>query len=126
MARIALGKRTGSFSQGISTTGKRTIYVAGQVGTDESGEVVSKTDVGAQTRQIFKNMAAILAEGGATLRDVVKITTYMVDMSRYAEFSAVRAEVFDGQYPASAAVGVATLVLPEYLIEIEAIAVVDE
>ena len=126
MARVELGKRTGSFSQGISTTGKRTIYVAGHVGTDESGEIVSKTDVGAQTRQIFKNIAAVLAEGGATLQDVVKITTYMVDMSRYSEFSTVRAEVFDGKYPASAAVGVAALLLPEYLIEIDAIAVVDE
>jgi enamine deaminase RidA (YjgF/YER057c/UK114 family) len=70
-------------------------------------------------------MAAVLAEAGASLKDVVKITTFLVPMERYAEFAAVRAEVFDGQYPASSTVGVPTLVSADYLIEIEAIAAVD-
>ena len=59
------------------------------------------------------------------LKDVVKITTFIVPMDRYSEYAAVRAEVFGGQYPASSTVGVASLVSPDYLIEIEAIAVVD-
>ena len=87
--------------------------------------LVGRDDVGAQTRQIFENIAAVLAEAGATLKDVVKITTFIVPMERYGEFSAVRAEVFEGQYPASATVGVASLVSPDYLIEIEAIAAVE-
>lgn len=125
MARVELGKRTGSFAQGIAVEGKRLIFVSGNVATDANGQLVGKGDVGAQTRQIFANIAAVLAEAGATLQDVVKITTYIVPMDRYAEFSAVRAEVFAGQYPASAAVGVASLVSPDYLIEIEAIAAID-
>jgi reactive intermediate/imine deaminase len=125
MARVELGKRTGSFAPGIAVEGKRLIFVSGNVSVDASGQLVGKGDVGAQTRQIFKNIDAVLAEGGATLRDVVKITTFIVPMERYAEFSAVRGELFDGQYPASATVGVASLVSPDYLIEIEAIAAVD-
>jgi 2-iminobutanoate/2-iminopropanoate deaminase len=125
MARVELGKRTGSFAPGIAVEGKRLIFVSGNVSVDADGQLVGRGDVGAQTRQIFENIEAVLVEGGATLKDVVKITTYIVPMERYAEFSAVRAEVFDGQYPASAAVGVASLVSPDYLIEIEATAVVD-
>ena len=61
--------------------------------------------MGAQSRQAFRNIAATLAEAGAKLKDVVKITTFIVPMERYAEFAAVRGEVFDGQYPASSTVG---------------------
>ena len=125
MARVELGKRTGSFAPGIAVEGRRLIFVSGNVAVDADGQLVGRGDVGAQTRQIFQNIAAVLAEAGATLADVVKITTFIVPMDRYGEFSAVRAEVFDGQYPASATVGVASLVSPDYLIEIEAVAVVD-
>lgn len=122
MARVELGKRTGSYALGIAVDAKRLVFVSGCVATDAEGKLVGKGDVGAQTRQAFANMAAVLAEAGATLKDVVKITTFIVPMERYAEFSAVRAELFDGQYPASSAVGVASLVSDDYLVEIEAIA----
>jgi reactive intermediate/imine deaminase len=125
MARTALGRRTGSFSPGIAVDGRRLVFVSGCVANDASGQVVGKGDVAAQTRQTFANMAAILAEAGASLADVVKITTFLVPMDRYGEFQAVRAEVFAGRYPASSTVGVNCLVSPDYLIEIEAIAVVD-
>ncbi|HEY3111989.1 MAG TPA: RidA family protein [Chloroflexota bacterium] len=125
MARVELGKRTGSFAPGIAVDAKRLVFVSGNVAVDAGGQIVGKGDVGAQTRQIFRNIEAVLAEAGATLRDIVKITTFIVPMERYAEFAAVRAEVFDGQYPASATVGVASLVSPDYLIEIEAIAAVE-
>jgi reactive intermediate/imine deaminase len=125
MERTELGKRTGSFAPGVAVTGKRLIFVSGNVGVDANGQVVGKGDVGAQSRQTFKNIEAILAQAGASLKDVVKITTFIVPMERYGEFAAVRAEVFGGQYPASSTVGVASLVSPDYLIEIEAIAVTD-
>src|SRR5688500_4332940 len=123
--RVELGKRTGSFAQGIAVRGARTIYVSGKVGVDESGRIVGKDDLAAQTRQTFANIEGTLAEAGATLRDVVKITTFIVPMDRYQEFARVRAEVFGDTVPASSTVGVSSLVSPEYLIEIEAIAVVD-
>jgi reactive intermediate/imine deaminase len=125
MARVELGRRTGSFAPGIAVDAQRLVFVSGSVAVDAEGQLVGKGDVGAQTRQIFKNIEAILAEAGATLRDVVKITTFIVPMERYGEFVAVRAELFDGQFPASATVGVASLVSPDYLIEIEAIAAVE-
>src|SRR4051812_42321844 len=125
MERVELGQRTGSFAPGIAVNGKRTIYVSGNVGTDESGQIVGRNDVEAQTRQTFKNIERTLAKAGASLKDIVKITTFIVPMDRYGEFAKVRAEVFDGQYPASSTVGVASLVSPDYLIEIEAIAVLD-
>ena len=125
MKRVELGKRTGSFAPGIAVEGGRLVFVSGNVSVDAAGQLVGKGDVGAQTRQVFANIEAVLAEAGGSLRDVVKITTFLVPMERYAEFAAVRAEVFgDGQYPASATVGVNSLVSANYLIEIEAIAVV--
>ena len=124
MKRVELGKRSGSFAQGIAVEGGRLIYVSGKVGTDGSGQVATD-DVAAQTRQAFSNIAAVLGEAGAALRDVVKITAFLVPMERYREFARVRAEVFGDTVPASSTVGVASLVSPEYLIEIEAVAVVD-
>src|SRR5262245_22515580 len=114
MARVELGKRTGSFAPGIAVEGKRLIFVSGRVSVDAEGRLVGKGDVGAQTRQIFRNIETLLVEAGATLRDVVKITTFIVPMERYGEFAAVRAELFDGQYPASATVGVASLVWRDF------------
>ena len=102
-----------SFSQGVMVG--ETIYVAGQAALDATMKV--------QARQTFANVAAVLREAGATLDDVVKITTYITDMSRYADYSAVRKETFTNHLPASATVGSSALVFPELLIEIEAVAV---
>ena len=101
-----------------------TVYVSGHVSQDENGNLVGKGDMAAQTRQVFANIEAVLAESGATMDDVVKITTYITDMSRYAEFSAARAEVFPKAGMASATIAGVELVHPEYLVEVEAIAVI--
>lgn len=101
-----------------------TVYVSGHVSQDENGNVVGEGDMTAQTRQVFANIEAVLAESDATMEDVVKITTYITDMSRYAEFNAVRAEVFPNAGMASATVAGVELVLPEYLVEVETIAVI--
>ncbi|MEE2872407.1 MAG: RidA family protein, partial [Candidatus Latescibacterota bacterium] len=66
---------------------------------------------------------AVLAEAGATMDDVVKITCFITDTSRYAEYSAARAEAFPNNIPASSTVTVADLVLPGMLVEVEALAV---
>jgi 2-iminobutanoate/2-iminopropanoate deaminase len=100
-----------------------TIYVSGHVAQDADGKVVGKGDMAAQTRQVFANIEAVLAEAGATLEDVVKITTYITDMSAYAAFSAVRAEMFPNAGMASATVAGAVLVSDDFLVEVEAIAV---
>ena len=101
-----------------------TIYVAGQVAQDPDGAMVGKGDMKAQARQVFANIEAVLAVAGATMKDVVKITTYVTDMSKYADYSAVRAEVFPKADIASATVASPTLVRDGFLVEVETIAVV--
>ena len=110
------------FSMGVQVGD--TIYVSGHVAQDATGQVVGKGDMAAQTRQVFASIEAVLAEAGATMEDVGKITTYITDMSRYAEFSAVRAEVFPNAGMASATVAGVELVSPDFLVEVETIAVI--
>ena len=76
-----------------------------------------------QSQQVFANLRAVLAEAGATMDDVVKITGFITDTGRYAEYSAARAEAFPNNIPASSTVTVADLVLPGMLVEVEAIAI---
>jgi enamine deaminase RidA (YjgF/YER057c/UK114 family) len=99
------------------------IFVSGQLARDRDGQVVGRGDMAAQTRQVI---AAILAEAGAELRHVVKLTAFMTDMSRAPEAWAVRGEAFSGRPPASTGVEVSRLTHPDFLIEIEAIAVIDD
>lgn len=101
-----------------------TIYVAGQVGQDPNGKAVSPGDMGAQARKIFSNIEEILALADASLKDIVKITTYVTDMSQYGAYAKVRSELFPAADLASATVGSTELVSSEYVIEIEAIAVI--
>lgn len=104
--------------------GGRTLYVSGQIAMDRAGQIVGKDDLRAQTRQVFENLKAALAAGGATLDDVVKITTFLRDASQVATVREVRASYFTKHHPASTLVEVSRLVRPELLIEIEAVAVV--
>ena len=117
------------FSQVVAATGARTIYTAGQVSIDQSGAlIVGAGDVAAQTVQAMRNVGVALAAAGATYADIVKITTYVVDYTpeHRAVVGAARAPFFaKGAPPASTLVGVSALALPGWLVEIEAVAVVD-
>jgi enamine deaminase RidA (YjgF/YER057c/UK114 family) len=105
----------------------RLVAVSGTVALGEGGRVVGEGSVGEQARYIFGQLSNLLGEGGGTLSDVIKITTYLTDMASYAEYALVRTEVFAGRpKPASTTVGVAALVDPRLLIEIEALAVVPD
>jgi reactive intermediate/imine deaminase len=107
----------------VETSGGRTLYLSGQVSLDSAGKVVGAGDVAAQARQVFENLKAALAAANASLADVVKITVFMTDLSGLQAFRKLRNEYFPKDPPASSLVRVAGLVLPELLIEIEAIAV---
>ena len=98
------------------------VYVSGQVAFDREGEIVGAGDMAAQARRTFENIRAVLAEAGAAMDDVVKITAYITDMSRYGEYATARAEAFAGNFPASATIATPALVMPELLVEVEAIA----
>lgn len=116
----------GSYSPGWEVSGGRLIYVAGQIPWDAEGRTVAKGDVAGQTRQVFENIGAVLAESGATLDDVIKITVFSADIRYRDEINRVRSEVFNQPYPASTQVAVAALVDPEWLVEIEAVAFVPD
>jgi enamine deaminase RidA (YjgF/YER057c/UK114 family) len=99
-----------------------TIYVSGQVAFDRDGKVVGGNNMGEQSRQVFANIREILSVAGASMDDVVKITAFLVDLSRYSEYSAARAEAFPNNIPASTAVSAPSLVMPDFLVEVEAVA----
>ncbi len=110
------------FAQGIQVG--ETIYVSGQVAQAPDGTLVGEGDMEAQARQVFSNIEAVLALGGATLHDIARITTYVTDMSQYAGYAKVRKELFPNADIASATVSSPMLVRTGFLIEIEATAIV--
>ena len=97
------------------------LYVSGQVAQDGEGNTVGIGDAGAQTRQIMSRIQTIVEAAGATMQDVVKITTFLVNIDDYPAFSQVRSETFPTDPPASSTVVVAGLVRPEFLVEVEAV-----
>jgi 2-iminobutanoate/2-iminopropanoate deaminase len=112
-----------NYSLGIEATGNKMIFIAGLVPVDENGKTVALGDIKGQTRQVFANIEKVLTEAGATRNDIVKITVYLTDLKNFTGMAEVRTEFFKAPYPASAAVQ-AQLVNPEWLVEIEAVAVV--
>ena len=117
-----------AYTQVVAATASRTVYVSGQVAMDADGTVVGVGDLAIQTEQVIRNLQIALEEAGATFEDVVKITTFVVDYQ--PEHRAVISEVRErflpaGAPPASTLVGVSALALPDWLIEIEAVAVTD-
>jgi reactive intermediate/imine deaminase len=115
------------YSQAATVTRGRLVYIAGQVGMDTSGKLVGPGDFRAQTKQTFENLKAALAANGATFENVVKLNSYFVDVKQAPVFREVRDQYVNvANPPVSTAVEVRRLVREEWLIEIEAIAVVPE
>jgi reactive intermediate/imine deaminase len=103
----------------------RLVFIAGQVAADRSGAVVGKGDFKAQAKQVFENLKAAVEAAGGTMADIAKINTYVTDISQIQAMRDVRQQYFTGSPPASTLVQVVRLAREEYLIEIEAIAVVE-
>ncbi len=103
----------------------RFVAISGQLALDEVGKLVGEGDPAAQARQVFENLRRCLAAAGATFDEVVKLTYFVTDMAHMPAIRAARAEhIPDDRLPAASAVQVASLVRPEFLMEIEAFAVV--
>jgi len=104
-----------------------TIHIAGQVARDENGNVVGAGDFRAQAEKIFENLQLCLGAAGATLNDVVSTTCYLTNMSCSPILAEITKKYFGEEAPPTATwVMVSSLALPEFLLEIEAIAVVDQ
>ena len=103
-----------------------TLYISGQLGLDINGNLVGEGDANAQARRAWRNLVAILSEYGATLRHLVKTTTYITHWAYRPLVAEARDEVFrEPPYPPSTLVVVQGLAEPRFLVEIEAIAVLD-
>jgi enamine deaminase RidA (YjgF/YER057c/UK114 family) len=113
------------YSQSIKVTGAQTLlFLAGQVAYDKDGSPKHRGDFTAQAREVFGAIKKLVEAGGGTLADVVKITTFVTDVRYRPEFRTVRDEFFGAKGPASTMVEVSKLAHPDYLIEIEAVAVI--
>jgi 2-iminobutanoate/2-iminopropanoate deaminase len=113
-----------SFHYSLAVRAGNTIYVSGLASLDASKRLVGRGDVVAQTRQILENLTIILAAGGATLDDVVKVTVFLADREDRGRVNEVRQAYFGANKPASTLVEVSRFPIDDMLVEIEAIAVV--
>ncbi len=103
-----------------------TVYIAGQVSAGPDGSVVSKDDPEAQVRQVWRNLEAAVQSVGGTLQNIVKTTTYITSSDYMGAVRTVRDELFQGgNPPANTLLVIVELAHPDFLVEIEAIAVVD-
>jgi enamine deaminase RidA (YjgF/YER057c/UK114 family) len=99
------------------------IAVSGQVAMDETGQIVGKDDFAAQAEQCFVNLARVLERAGASLADVVSLTTYLAAREHAPAFLAARARHFPDHPPATTTV-IAQMLHPDFLIEIQALAAI--
>ena len=107
-----------------ATRQDNTIYTAGMISLDHDGKIVGEGDIAAQTRQTLENLKIALEAAGATLQDVTKTTIFLTDFADYKGMNGVYSEYFGAHPPARSCVR-CDLVLPQLLVEIEAIAQVN-
>jgi enamine deaminase RidA (YjgF/YER057c/UK114 family) len=121
------GAPLGMYSHGVVAAPGELVVVAGQVGMTAKGEVAAG-DIVAQTKQAFENVRSVVEAGGCSLREVVRLQTFLTRAGDIAGFMKARSEIFpeyfpDGVYPPNTLLVIHQLVRPELLVEIEAIAV---
>lgn len=102
------------------------IEVTGTVAVDENNQLVGKEDAYAQTKFIIEKIEGILKRAGSSLKDVVRTRMFVTDISRWEEYGKAHGEFFAEIKPCTTMVEVKGLIAPEYLIEIEATAIISE
>jgi len=112
--RISLGFRVGDV-----------LHLSGQASIDEQGEIVGAEDFDAQAEQTFCNLRRVLGLGGSSMEQIFKVTIYLTDMSNFPKILALRERHFSTPYPADTIIEVSSLALPELMIEIDAMALID-
>ncbi len=112
--RLAQGYRVGKL-----------LFISGQAAIDANGKLVGIGDFDAQAKQAFDNLDRVLRAGGSSLRNVIKVTIFLTDMTNFEKIVELRGQWFTAPYPADTIVEVRSLYSPDAMIEIEAIAVAD-
>jgi 2-iminobutanoate/2-iminopropanoate deaminase len=113
--RLAQGYRVGDL-----------LFISGQAAIDDAGNIVGRGDFDAQARQVFANLERALRAGGSSLRNVIKVTIFLTDMSHFDRIVELRGNYFAAPYPADTIVEVTSLYSKDAMIEIEAIALADD
>ncbi len=108
----------------VAKAGK-TLYIAGQVARDVRGNLAGKGDFEVQARQVYTNLKNILLEVGGSLKNLVKTTTILTHYGNIESYRKIRQEVFGDIMPPNTLMIVTSLASPDFLIEVEAIAVLD-
>jgi enamine deaminase RidA (YjgF/YER057c/UK114 family) len=101
-----------------------TIEVTGTVAAGENGKVVGKGDPYIQTKYIYQKIEKVLQQAGATMKDVVRIRMFVTDISQWQEYGKAHSEFFKDIKPCNTMVEVSALIEPDYMIEIEATAII--
>lgn len=102
------------------------LYLSGQVAQDHDGNVVGVGDMHTQAVRVYETIKAILEAHGATMANIIKIVNYVTDVSQLASIRALRATYFNAPYPVSTLIEVSRLAHPDWLIEIEVVAVIQK
>ena len=100
------------------------VEVTGTVASGEDGKVVGKDDAYAQTKYIYEKIEAVLIRAGASMKDVVRVRMFVTDISRWREYGKAHSELFREIRPCNTMVEVNALIEQDYLIEIEATAII--
>ncbi len=116
-------KSTAPFSLATQTTGGKLLHISGQVAQGLDGQTVGKGDVEKQVTQALENMKALVEQAGGKLTDVARIVVYLTSREHLPKVMEVRRRYFKEPYPATTAVVVAGLANPEWMVEIEGLAV---
>ena len=120
-----VAKPRGNYSHGVLVKPGHLLFIAGQTAIGPDGAIVGIGDPYLQAKQVFENMKAVLSEAGSDFNDIVKITTYITDISYRVKVNEARKEYFHKDFPASTLVVVKGLADADFLVEIEAIACVE-
>jgi 2-iminobutanoate/2-iminopropanoate deaminase len=109
----------------ITVKGGTMVFVSGLLARDREGNVIGKGDMGAQIRQVGENLKVALESAGATLEDLVRTTTYVTDIEEFFRHVEVRQKYLGPALPTSTTIEVRKLAHPDFLVEIEAFAVIE-
>jgi 2-iminobutanoate/2-iminopropanoate deaminase len=113
------------YSPVVTVVAGKLIFVSGLLARNQAGDIVGKGDMGAQIRQVGENLKAALAAAGATLGDLVRTQTFTTDIDEFFRHVDIRMEYFGAGMPTSTTVEVRRLSHPDFLVEVEAIAVTE-
>jgi 2-iminobutanoate/2-iminopropanoate deaminase len=112
------------YAQAVKVTNPQTIlFIAGQVAYDSQGNPAHRGDFKAQARAVLEALKAQVEAGGGSIGNIVKVNTYLTDIRHRADYAPIREEFFGKKMPAHTLVAVSALAAPEFLIEVEAVAV---